>query len=35
MTLPTLSVVVADANLLPHRTLLEQAAPAGTQFTWL
>lgn len=35
MTLPTLSVVVADANLLPHRTLLEQAAPAGTRFTWL
>lgn len=35
MTRSTLSVVVADTNLLPHRTLLEQAAPAGTRFTWL
>jgi len=35
MTLSTLSVVVADANLLPHRTLLEQSAPAGTRFAWL
>lgn len=35
MTRSTLSVVVADTNLLPHRALLEQASPAGTRFTWL
>lgn len=32
---PPLSVVVADANLLPHRTTLESSAPTGTRFTWL
>jgi phosphoglycerate dehydrogenase-like enzyme len=35
MTNSPLSVVVADANLLPHRTLLEDLSPAGTRFTWL
>jgi phosphoglycerate dehydrogenase-like enzyme len=35
MTRSPLSVVVADANLLPHRALIEQASPPGTQFTWL
>ncbi len=35
MTRDALSVVVADANLLPHRAQLEKSVPAGTQVTWL
>lgn len=35
MTRPPLSVVVADANLLPHRTTVESSTPPGTRFTWL
>ncbi|MDQ4502535.1 2-hydroxyacid dehydrogenase [Sinomonas sp. ASV322] len=27
-------VVIADSNLLPHRTLLEEALPAGTATSW-
>ena len=30
-----LRVVVADANLVPHRSLLEATVPAGTELVWL
>jgi phosphoglycerate dehydrogenase-like enzyme len=32
---PPLRVVVADANLVPHRSLLEATVPAGTEVVWL
>jgi len=35
MTCEALTVVVADANLLPHREQFEKSTPAGTRITWL